>query len=132
MSPSDPALPPPLRPRTPRVTHQALRRKLQARRQFVPWGAAGKFQAPKVFLPQREDSAAAAAAAEAIVLPPGVEPLVLWAPAPGEAGKPVVVDPMLTRWLRPHQREGLQFMFDCVAGLRGGGGQGCILADDMG
>jgi hypothetical protein len=31
---------------------------------------------------------------------------------------------MLTRWLRPHQREGVQFMFDCVCGLRLQGGQG--------
>lgn len=36
----------------------------------------------------------------------------------------VQVDPMLTRWLRPHQREGVQFMFDCVCGLRLQGGQG--------
>ena len=38
---------------------------------------------------------------------------------------------MLTRWLRPHQREGVQFMFECVAGVRQNGGNGCILADDM-
>jgi hypothetical protein len=31
---------------------------------------------------------------------------------------------MLTRWLRPHQREGVQFMFDCVCGLRLQGNQG--------
>lgn len=37
----------------------------------------------------------------------------------------VVVDPMLTRWLRPHQREGVAFMFQCVTGLRlGEQGQG--------
>lgn len=39
---------------------------------------------------------------------------------------------MLTKWLRPHQREGVAFMFECVAGLRQYEGQGCILADDMG
>jgi hypothetical protein len=44
----------------------------------------------------------------------------------------VVVDPKLTRFLRAHQREGVQFMFDCVTGLKGFAGKGCILADDMG
>lgn len=34
--------------------------------------------------------------------------------------------------LRPHQREGVQFLFECTMGLRGFDGQGCILADDMG
>lgn len=65
-------------------------------------------------------------------LPPGIDPLVLWKPAEGEPGSEVTVDPMLTRFLRPHQREGVAFMFECVAGLRPYEGQGCILADDMG
>ncbi len=56
-------------------------------------------------------------------LPPGIEPLVLWEPPDGE-GDPVVVDNMLVRWLRPHQREGVQFMFECVAGLRMPEGRG--------
>jgi SNF2-related domain len=64
--------------------------------------------------------------------PPAGEPLVLWEPAAGEDGEPVVVDPMLTRWLREHQREGVRFMFECVTGLRSFDGNGCILADDMG
>ena len=38
----------------------------------------------------------------------------------------VVVDPMLTEFLRPHQREGVQFMFECVTGLRDFDGQGVI------
>ncbi|KAF9047302.1 SNF2 family N-terminal domain-containing protein [Panaeolus papilionaceus] len=45
---------------------------------------------------------------------------------------PVVVDPILTRKLRPHQREGVAFMYECVMELRKHEGQGCILADDMG
>ena len=45
---------------------------------------------------------------------------------------PVKVDNMLTRWLRPHQREGVAFLYECVMGLRGFDGAGCILADDMG
>ena len=59
-----------------------------------------------------------------VKLPPGIEPLVLWEPAEGSAEEPVVVDTMLARWLRPHQREGVQFLFDCVTGLRSDIGQG--------
>eukprot|EP01132_Coremiostelium_polycephalum_P006046 gene6046-7531_t len=45
----------------------------------------------------------------------------------------VVVDPILGTKLRPHQVEGVQFMFDCLLGFKGGyKGNGCILADDMG
>ncbi len=40
--------------------------------------------------------------------------------------------PELACKLRPHQREGVQFLFECTMGLRGFEGQGCILADDMG
>jgi DNA repair and recombination RAD54-like protein len=110
----------------------ALRRALVARKQFVPWGASGKpFQAPVKFIPQSSDDPAADSAAP-IELPPGIEPLVLWEPPPGADGNPVRVDNMLTRFLRPHQREGVQFMFECVCGLRSYEGNGCILADDMG
>lgn len=59
-----------------------------------------------------------------IELPPGVEPLVLWEPPEGSSEEPVIVDTMLTRWLRKHQREGVQFLFDCVTGLRSDIGQG--------
>ncbi|KAL2038658.1 hypothetical protein N7G274_008706 [Stereocaulon virgatum] len=44
----------------------------------------------------------------------------------------VVVDPILTKHLREHQREGVKFMYECVMGLRGFDGQGAILADEMG
>lgn len=59
-------------------------------------------------------------------------PLVLWEPPPEAGGDCARVDKMLTKWLRPHQREGVQFMFDCVTGIKGFEGAGCILADDMG
>ncbi|KAI0305632.1 P-loop containing nucleoside triphosphate hydrolase protein [Multifurca ochricompacta] len=45
---------------------------------------------------------------------------------------PVVIDPILARRLRPHQVEGVKFMYECVMGLRRHEGQGCILADEMG
>jgi DNA repair and recombination RAD54-like protein len=44
----------------------------------------------------------------------------------------VVVDPVLGRVLRPHQIEGVQFMFDCLTGRKIENYFGCILADDMG
>ncbi|XP_072250422.1 DNA repair and recombination protein RAD54B isoform X1 [Leuresthes tenuis] len=44
----------------------------------------------------------------------------------------VVVDPHLTTHLRPHQRDGLLFLYECVMGLRAVGRHGAILADEMG
>ncbi|OON20661.1 protein, SNF2 family, partial [Opisthorchis viverrini] len=44
----------------------------------------------------------------------------------------VVVDPMLSKILRPHQREGVKFMYDCVTGQQIEGNFGCIMADEMG
>ncbi|KAG0415724.1 hypothetical protein HPB47_007073 [Ixodes persulcatus] len=44
----------------------------------------------------------------------------------------VVVDPVLTQVLRPHQREGVKFMWDCVTGKQIEGSYGCIMADEMG
>ncbi|KAF9529285.1 P-loop containing nucleoside triphosphate hydrolase protein [Crepidotus variabilis] len=45
---------------------------------------------------------------------------------------PVVVDPILSARMRPHQREGVQFLYECVMGMRKHEGQGAILADEMG
>ncbi|KAG1742218.1 P-loop containing nucleoside triphosphate hydrolase protein [Suillus lakei] len=44
----------------------------------------------------------------------------------------VVLDPVIARHLRPHQIEGVKFLYECVMGLRRHEGQGCILADEMG
>jgi DNA repair and recombination protein RAD54B len=44
----------------------------------------------------------------------------------------VVVDPYLSHHLRPHQREGVRFLYECLTGLREYAGNGAILADDMG
>lgn len=45
---------------------------------------------------------------------------------------PVVLDPILARKMRPHQIEGVKFMYECVMGFRKHEGRGCILADEMG
>ncbi|TFK44573.1 P-loop containing nucleoside triphosphate hydrolase protein [Crucibulum laeve] len=45
---------------------------------------------------------------------------------------PVVIDPILSRRMRDHQKEGVKFLYECVMGLRKHEGQGCILADEMG
>lgn len=44
----------------------------------------------------------------------------------------VVVDPLLSKILRPHQREGVKFMYDCVTGKQIEDNFGCIMADEMG
>ena len=44
----------------------------------------------------------------------------------------VVCDPFLSRKLRPHQKEGVQFLWRCIAGTKTTRGAGGILADDMG
>ena len=43
----------------------------------------------------------------------------------------VVVDPILSKVLRPHQVEGVKFMYECVTGLKVEGAYGCIMADEM-
>jgi len=42
-----------------------------------------------------------------------------WDQAKGSGGvTPVVVDPHIGRKLRPHQQQGVQFLYECVMGLR--------------
>ncbi len=83
-----------------------LRQKLAMQRAFVPWGSkGGAFQLPKLPPPPQDTSEEA--------LPPGIEPLQLWpledsADVPANA-KPIMVDNMLAKWLRPHQREGCEW-----------------------
>ncbi|KAF8348116.1 P-loop containing nucleoside triphosphate hydrolase protein [Amanita rubescens] len=44
---------------------------------------------------------------------------------------PVVLDPILVNRMRPHQIEGVKFMYESVMGLRKHEGYGCILADEI-
>lgn len=138
---------------------QALRKRLLARKHFVPWGASKPFVHPALSAAAQQHGSLLQQQQQPLqpeppeTLPPGIEPLILWEPsepaaaaaagadgsetaaaaatagggaAVGQGGgeRAIEVDPMLTRWLRPHQREGVQFMFDCVCGLRLAGGQG--------
>ncbi len=51
----------------------------------------------------------------------------------GERPKvPVVIDPKLAKVLRPHQIEGVKFMYKCVTGMVEEKANGCIMADEMG
>lgn len=45
---------------------------------------------------------------------------------------PVVIDPKLSKILRPHQVEGVRFLYRCTAGLIDPRAKGCIMADEMG
>lgn len=45
---------------------------------------------------------------------------------------PVVIDPKLAKILRPHQREGVRFLYRCTSGLVDARAKGCIMADEMG
>lgn len=44
----------------------------------------------------------------------------------------VIVDPSLSSILRPHQKEGVKFLYECVMGFRPFDGYGALLADEMG
>ena len=63
----------------------------------------------------------------------GIEPLILWESTETEnPPPPIVVEMFLCKFLRPHQRDGVRFMAECVTGSRDFDGNGVILADDMG
>lgn len=64
------------------------------------------------------------------------DPLIMDRPGnfapPGARVRDVVVDPALSSKLRPHQREGIRFLYNCVMGFNSFAGNGAILADEMG
>ncbi|XP_025823979.1 DNA repair and recombination protein RAD54 isoform X2 [Panicum hallii] len=116
--------------------NEHLARRLSARKRFVPWGSTQAF-AVTHNLPQSPAVTSVSSSEKEEPLPPGIEPLVLWQREECDKencnASAIEVDHLLVRYLRPHQREGVQFMFDCVSGsLSDDGISGCILADDMG
>lgn len=46
--------------------------------------------------------------------------------------KSVVIDPQLTKVLRPHQRDGVSFLYECIMGFKVPNYKGALLADEMG
>ena len=40
----------------------------------------------------------------------------------------VVVDPYISKHLRPHQRSGVVFLYECIMGMKNFNGKGAILA----
>ncbi|XP_068321911.1 protein CHROMATIN REMODELING 25 [Pyrus communis] len=115
-----------------------LARRLCARRRFVPWGSSTAAFIPHINMNLSiENEGEKDPVEKSVTLPTGIDPLVLWQSEEFEIAASnmvqIVVDPVLVRFLRPHQREGVQFMFECVSGLNSASNiYGCILADDMG
>lgn len=67
--------------------------------------------------------------------PTAKDALVMTRPRTAPKGKrivDVVVDPLLVKNLREHQREGVKFLYECIMGMRSMNGQGCLLCDEMG
>ncbi|KAG8464291.1 hypothetical protein KFE25_003354 [Diacronema lutheri] len=94
------------------------------------------------FVPPSMRAACAAGAAAARTLAPPARAALPRAAPPalarargwcldGATAGLLAVDPALEASLRPHQKEGMQFAYDCLTGARGPGG-GCILAHTMG
>lgn len=116
-------------PNAPAVS-EPLKQALLARKNFVPFGSGKCFVPQKVHIPDVSQAMETPSLQHRVALPEGIEELILWTSADGSSH--VKVDNSLTRFLRPHQREGVQFLFECVTGLREHDGFGSILADDMG
>ncbi|XP_019092703.1 PREDICTED: protein CHROMATIN REMODELING 25 [Camelina sativa] len=112
-----------------------LSRRLSARKRFVPWGSTTPVV---VVLPTKLEASPNTEKdeeEEVVCLPPDIEPLILWQSEEDGTSNvtTIMVHSLLVKFLRPHQREGVQFMFDCVSGLHESANiNGCILADDMG
>ncbi|PQQ10890.1 protein CHROMATIN REMODELING 25 [Prunus yedoensis var. nudiflora] len=88
-----------------------LARRLYARKRFVPWGSSSTAFVPNIDrLLSTPNEAEKDIVEESVTLPPGIDPLVLWQPEEFEDGAAnmmqIVVDPVLVRFLRPHQSLG--------------------------
>lgn len=87
--------------------NEGLSRRLCARKRFVPWGSTRPVLVaiPNNFSIQNDMGKDVE---EKVVLPPEIEPLVLWQPEEPDVECtdliPIEVDPLLVRFLRPHQR----------------------------
>ncbi|XP_062256148.1 DNA repair and recombination protein RAD54B isoform X1 [Platichthys flesus] len=106
-------------------------RRLSAK-PFCPPTLAGRAEPPGTKPEQTSRPRHDAQAPGALVMP-RPSPNHQW--SNNKSGLPVVdvvLDPHLTTHLRPHQRDGLLFLYECVMGMRAVGRYGAILADEMG
>ena len=99
---------------------------------------------PLPIIPQAVEAKVDSAAEQDVIRKrEGFEPLVVWRREQvtnddktnypdRQWAESIEVPPCIARFLRPHQRDGVQFMAECVLGLRRFKGNGAILADDMG
>ena len=85
-----------------------LAHRLWARKRFVPWGSSRPVSpviSYNLFVPKIAEKDVVE---ENVTLPPGIDPLVLWQPEDSELDvtnlTSIIVDPVLVRFLRPHQR----------------------------
>lgn len=85
--------------------NERLARRLSARKRFVPWGSSRPALVTITNQVNVQDNTNKVEE-EKLNLPPGVEPLVLWQPEEPDVNNSVLieVDPLLVRFLRPHQR----------------------------
>lgn len=101
--------------------HNELTRRLWTRKRFVPWGSSRPALVPLNNLLNISSATENDSSETSQNLPPGIEPLVLWQPdGSNESGdyNHIEVDPLLVRYLRPHQRyfgffDG-NFIFQCL------------------
>lgn len=89
-----------------------LARRLWARKRFVPWGSSGPALVAITNHLNIPETVEKDVVEEIVTLPPGVDPLVLWQSEESAAEMvQIVVDPLLVRFLRPHQRYFLDVQF---------------------
>lgn len=99
-----------------------LARRLWARKRFVPWGSSRPALVAITNHLDIPESSEKGVVEEIVTLPPGIDPLVLWQSEELAANMvQIVVDPLLVRFLRPHQRyfQDVQFRF-CIISIISG------------
>lgn len=85
--------------------NEQLVRRLWARKRFVPWGSTRPALVAITNRVRAYEAAAKDEVEENVDLPPGVEALVLWEADESDCNSAAIeVDPLLVKFLRPHQR----------------------------
>ena len=87
---------------------EELHRRLSARKRFVPWGSSRPVLVPVTNKVEIQCTIEQETIEPSPPLPPGTEPLILWqsemSMEASEHVSSITVDPLLVRYLRPHQR----------------------------